>query len=170
MSVSNPESSKVDIMTARSVVHASFTITRTWNASPARVFEAFAKEDAKSKWFSGGGQWTLVSRSFDFREGGIEILAGRWESGMVTRFECVYRDIVPPSEKGEARIIYTYNMFVDDRKISVSQAAIEIKADGKGTKFVLTEYGDYLDGYDDAGSREHGTGLLMDALGKSVES
>jgi hypothetical protein len=117
MSVSNPESSKVDIMTARSVVHASFTITRTWNASPARVFEAFAKEDAKSKWFSGGGQWTLVSRRFDFREGGIEI----------------------HPEPG-------------------------------GTKLVLTEYGDYLDGYDDAGSREHGTNLLIDALGKSLES
>jgi hypothetical protein len=59
-------------------------------------------------------------------------------------------------------------MFMDDLKISVSQAAIEIKPEGKGTKFVLTEYGDYLDGYDDAGKREHGTGLLMDALGKSL--
>ena len=68
----------------------------------------------------------------------------------------------------KARIIYSYNMFVDDRKISVSQASIEIKAEGKGTKFVLTEYGDYLDGYDDAGSREHGTNVLMDALGKSL--
>ena len=46
--------------------------------------------------------------------------------------------------------------------------SIEIRAEGKGTKFVLTEYGDYLDGYDDAGSREHGTNFLMDALGKSL--
>ena len=155
-------------MTRRSIVHASFTITRIWNASPARVFEAFARQEAKDKWFSGPGKWTLVSRSFDFREGGVETLAGRWESGMVTRFDCVYRDIVPPTENGEGRIIYTYNMFVDDRKISVSQASIEIRAEGKGTKFVLTEYGDYLDGYDDAGSREHGTNLLMDALGRSL--
>jgi uncharacterized protein YndB with AHSA1/START domain len=151
-------------MSNRSIVHASFTIARVWNASPARVFEAFANEQAKDKWFSGPGKWTMVSRSFDFREGGIETLAGRWESGMVKRFECVYRDIVP-----NERIIYTYNMFVDDRKISVSQASIELRPEGKGTKFVLTEYGDYLDGYDDAGSREHGTGLLMDALGKSLE-
>ncbi|HXS05399.1 MAG TPA: SRPBCC family protein [Rhizomicrobium sp.] len=155
-------------MTSRSIVHASFTITKVYDAAPARVFQAFADEKAKDKWFSGPGQWTLVSRSFDFREGGIETLAGRWESGMVTRFECVYRDIVPPTEKGEARIIYTYNMFVDDRKISVSQAAIEIRSEGKGAKFVLTEYGDYLDGYDDAGSREHGTNLLMDRLGQSL--
>ena len=39
---------------------------------------------------------------------------------------------------------------------------------GAGTKLVLTEYGDFLDGYDDAGSREHGTNLLMDMLDKSL--
>jgi hypothetical protein len=60
-------------------------------------------------------------------------------------------------------------MHLDERKISVSQACIELKADGQGTKLVLTEYGDYLDGYDDAGSREHGTDFLMDQLGRSVE-
>ena len=61
-------------------------------------------------------------------------------------------------------------MHLDGRKISVSQASIEIKADGAGTKLVLTEYGDYLDGYDDAGSREHGTNWLMDMLGNSLKS
>ena len=66
------------------------------------------------------------------------------------------------------RIIYSYAMFVDGKKISVSQAAIEIHPDGDGARFMLTEYGDYLDGYDDAGSREHGTNALMDLLEKSL--
>jgi hypothetical protein len=64
----------------------------------------------------------------------------------------------------------SYVMHLDDRKISASQACIELKPEGTGTKLVLTEYGDYLDGYDDAGSREHGTNFLMDALGRSLES
>ena len=38
-----------------------------------------------------------------------------------------------------------------------------------GTKMILTEQGAFLDGYDDAGSRERGTGSLMDALEKSLE-
>ena len=42
-------------MTARSVVHASFTITRRWKAAPARVFAAFADEKQKDKWFAGPG-------------------------------------------------------------------------------------------------------------------
>ena len=154
----------------RSVVHASFTITRQWKASPARVFAAFADEKQKDKWFAGPGSWTMVERSFDFREGGVETLTGKWNTGRVTRFHCVYRDIVPPTATEPGRIIYSYNMFVDEKKISVSQAAIEIHPDGGGAKFVLTEYGDYLDGYDDAGSREHGTNALMDALGKSLSA
>jgi len=148
---------------SRSVVHASFTITRRWKASPERVFQAFADQKKKDAWFGGGADWTPVGRSFDFREGGKEHAAGRWKTGMVSKFDCIYLDIVP-----NERIIYSYVMHLDDRKISVSQAAIELTPDNGGTRFTLTEYGDYLDGYDDAGSREHGTNALMDALGKSV--
>jgi uncharacterized protein YndB with AHSA1/START domain len=151
-------------MTARSVVHASFTITRHWKASPERVFQAFADQKKKDAWFGGGSDWTPVGRSFDFREGGREHAAGRWKTGMVSKFDCIYLDIIP-----NQRIIYSYVMYLDDRKISVSQAAIELVPDNGGTKFTLTEYGDYLDGYDDAGSRERGTNHLMDALGRSLE-
>jgi uncharacterized protein YndB with AHSA1/START domain len=148
-----------------SVVHASFTITRRWNAKPARVFAAFADQQKKDLWFGGGFDWTPVSRSFDFRVGGHENAAGRWKGGVVSHFDCTYLDIIP-----DLRIIYSYVMHLDDRKISVSQACIELTPDGGGTKLVLTEYGDYLDGYDDAGSREHGTNGLMDALEKSLAS
>lgn len=153
-------------MSARSVVHASFTITRRWKAPPSRVFAAFADRTQKDKWFGGGDAWEPVSRSFDFRVGGQENVSGRWKkTGVVSHFNCVYHDIVE-----NARIIYSYVMHLDDRKISVSQACIEITPDGAGSRLVLTEYGDYLDGYDDAGSREHGTNALMDALGKSLEA
>ena len=152
-------------MTVRSVVHASFTITRHWKASPERVFQAFADQKKKDAWFGGGSDWTPVGRSFDFREGGKEYAAGRWKTGMVSKFDCIYLDIIP-----NQRIIYSYVMHLDDRKISVSQAAIELTPDNGGTKLTLTEYGDYLDGYDDAGSREHGTNWLMDKLGNSLDA
>ena len=151
---------------SRSVTHASFTITRHWKASPAKVFAAFADQAQKDKWFGGvRGEWEPVSRSFDFRVGGQENASGRWKkTGVVSHFDATYHDIVP-----NERIIYSYVMHLDDRKISVSQQCIELTPDGEGTKLVLTEYGDYLDGYDDAGSREHGTNWLMDTLGKSLE-
>jgi uncharacterized protein YndB with AHSA1/START domain len=155
---------------ARSVTRGTFTITRHWRHAPARVFEAFATEDAKAKWFAGPPGWQQIEKVFDFREGGREFLKGRHGSGTVSAFDCLYRDILAPAAGEPGRIIYSYVMHLDGRKISVSQATIEIVPDGPGTKLVLTEYGDFLDGYDDAGSREHGTSLLMDQLEKSLGS
>ena len=152
----------------RSVTRGSFTITRRWKHAPLRVFNAFAKEEEKAKWFAGLPGWEKHEKQFDFREGGREILSGRHASGTISHFDCVYRDIVEPAAGEPGRIIYSYVMHLDGRKISVSQATIEIMPVGTGTRLVLTEYGDFLDGYDDAGSREHGTNFLMDQLGKSL--
>lgn len=152
-------------MTNHSIVHGSFTLTRVYDAPVARVFQAFADGDAKSKWFAGPPGWKLVKRMFDFREGGREHLSGRFDNGTVTSFDGIYHDIIE-----NERIIYSYVMEMSGRRISVSQASLQFKADGKGTKLTITEYGDFLDGYDDAGSREHGTGLLLAMLGKSLQA
>ena len=66
------------------------------------------------------------------------------------------------------RIVYVYDMYIDDDMISVSLATIEFKTDGDGTKVIVNEQGSFLDGYDDAGSRKHGTGFLLDYLGASL--
>jgi uncharacterized protein YndB with AHSA1/START domain len=151
-------------ITARSIVHGSFTLTRIYDAPIARVFRAFSDVEAKSKWFSGPPGWKLIKRVFDFREGGREHTSGRFDNGMVTSFDATYHDIV-----FNERIIYSYVMEMSGRRISVSQASLQFKAEGKGTKFTITEYGDFLDSYDDAGSREHGTGDLLDKLGQSLK-
>ena len=147
-------------MTERNVQHGSFTIERKFDAPPALVYSAFATEKGKQAWFSGpSDQWTLEDRAFDFRVGGRETLSGKWKTGRVTRFDAQYHDIVP-----DQRIIYSYTMHVDDRKISVSLATIEFKPAGAGTSLVLNEQGAFLDGYDDAGSRERGTIGLIEKL------
>lgn len=147
----------------RSVVHATFSIERTYPASREHVFKAFTDPVAKAKWFGGGGGYTLLAREMDVRPGGREHVQGRWDTGMVSTFDAHYYDVVP-----NERIVYAYEMHLDERKISVSLATLDIKAAGTGTRLVVTEQGVFLDGYDDAGSREHGTGFLLDALGASL--
>jgi hypothetical protein len=38
-----------------------------------------------------------------------------------------------------------------------------------GTRLIFTEQGAFLDGYDDAGKRESGTGGLLDALDRELK-
>ena len=150
-------------MSHRSVVHDSFTIEREFAASPARVFAAFATIEGKSAWFEGADKWKQLERSFDFRIGGQERLRGEWKNGMITEFSAVYQDIVP-----NARIVYSYAMRVNEQRISVSLATIELQPAGSGTRLVLTEQGAYLDGYEDKGSRERGTRELLGKLEASL--
>jgi len=152
-------------LAGRTVVHDTFTLERTYAATPAQVFRALTDMEAKAKWFVGGAEWTPVERYMDARPGGRERAKGRWASGVVTTFDAVYFDVVP-----DQRVVYTYDMYIDDRKISVSLATMEIAKASGGTTLTITEQGAFLDGYDDAGSRQHGTGLLMDRIGESLGS
>jgi uncharacterized protein YndB with AHSA1/START domain len=147
-------------MRKRSVVHDSFTIERVYEAAPATVFRALTDQAAKSRWFAGGEGWEMLERSMDVRPGGRERLRGRWANGTVTLFDAMYFDVMP-----DLRLVYTYDMYVNERKLSVSLATIELLAEGTKTRLIVTEQGAFLDGYDDAGSRETGTGSLLDRLG-----
>jgi uncharacterized protein YndB with AHSA1/START domain len=148
----------------RSVVHATFDLERAYDAPDARVWKALTDAEAKQKWFAGAaGRWTLIERRMDVRVGGREILKGRWEGGVVSTFDAIYHDVVP-----NERLVYAYQMLLDERKISVSLATLQLVAQGSRTTLKVTEQGAFLDGYDDAGSRKRGTEALLDALGASL--
>ena len=150
----------------RSVVHGAFHIERAYDATAEEVYKALSEEAAKSRWFIGPSGWRLIERVMDFRVGGRERVQGRFDGGVTTTFDAVYHDIIP-----RERIVYTYEMRVDDRKISVSLATLQIKPDGeRRAKLLVDEQGAFLDGYDDAGARERGTGDLLDKLGASLRS
>jgi uncharacterized protein YndB with AHSA1/START domain len=148
----------------RSVVHANFELQRTYDAPVSRVWRALTDEAAKQKWFSGPpGRWELLERRMDVRAGGSERLKGCWEGGVVSTFDATYHDVIP-----NERLVYSYEMHLDEKKISVSLATLQLKASAGKTTLMVTEQGAFLDGYDDAGSREQGTGHLLDALGRSL--
>lgn len=147
----------------RTVVHSTFSIQRSFDASPERVFQAFAQLESKAKWFSGPEQWVTHQREFDFRVGGREILSGGAKGSTPHTFDARYFDIVP-----NRRIVYAYDMYVGERKLSVSLATIELRPEGKGTHLIMTEQGAYLDGVEDGTQREAGTRELLEKLGRSL--
>jgi uncharacterized protein YndB with AHSA1/START domain len=153
-------------MSEHSITHATFTIERTLKATPEKVFEAISKPDIKVRWFIGPNRQQSNDYTFDFRVGGREYTGGHVsEDGPTYHYEAVYQDIVP-----NERVIYSYEMYLNDARISVSLASIELQAEGDKTHFLLTEQGMYLDGADDSEQRERGTRDLMDQLQQLVES
>jgi uncharacterized protein YndB with AHSA1/START domain len=149
---------------ARSIKHQSFVIERKLDFDPAVVFRAWTDPQAKARWFAGPpDKWTEDVREMDPRVGGRDRLVGRFVDGSESRFDATYFDIVP-----DRRIVYSYEMHWQGKKISVSLATIEFVAAGRGTKLVVTEHGAFLDGFDDGGSRERGTLSLMDNLERSL--
>lgn len=146
-------------MSEPSVVHATFTVERSYPPAPARVFAAWASAEAKSRWFAGPDGWSEVRRELDFRVGGRERAHGRFGNGDTTAFDSVYHDIVP-----DRRIVYVYDMRRNDVHLSVSLATVEFRAQGQGTRLLITEQGVFFGGEEDAGRREAGTRILLQQL------
>ncbi|MFI0409538.1 SRPBCC family protein [Actinomadura sp. 3N508] len=143
-------------MTEHPVLHSTFTLERTYPATPGRVFAAWADPASKGRWFASPGD----EHALDFRPGGLESLLHHGKDGEPTlRVESLYHDIVP-----DARIVYSTSLFADDRPATVSITTVRFEAAADGTRLVLTEQGTFLDGMEEPSWREQGTGDWLDKL------
>jgi uncharacterized protein YndB with AHSA1/START domain len=146
-----------------SIRQHDFTIERRFRQSPEQTFQAFADPTLRERWFRVPDSWTDTEWSLDFRVGGGELSAGRDHHGTHHLFRSRFHDVLV----GE-RIVFAYDMLLDGRLTSVSLTTVELRRqdddDGGGTHLIFTEHGAFLDGLEDPGEREHGTGLLLDRL------
>ena len=149
-------------MSGRSVEHATFVVERKYEASPERAFAAWADPKAKARWFVDSD----AHLELDFRVGGRERSRGTAPNGSAYSYEVLYQDIVPAQ-----RIVYTYDMLLQETRISVSLATVEFTPVGdNGTRLVFTEQGAFLDRHESPGRRAEGMGSLLDALDKELQS
>jgi uncharacterized protein YndB with AHSA1/START domain len=146
-------------MSDRSVLHATFSLERRYQAPPDKVFAAWADPKAKARWFAGPG----AEHELDFRVSGREVNRSSSASNPPLTFESLYRDIVP----GE-RIVYTSTLSAAGALATVSLTTVEFEPAEGGTRLVLTEQGTFLDGMEDPAWREQGTGEWLDALGTEL--
>jgi uncharacterized protein YndB with AHSA1/START domain len=154
-------------VTERPVIHDTFAIERTYPAQAARVFAAFASKEAKDAWGDTGDLTEpgadAADSEFDFQVGGHERFGFGYQ-GVTYQYDARYYDIAAGQ-----RIIYSYEMYADGMRISVSVATIEFRATPDGTALTWTEQGAYLDGFDGAEAprlRQGGTAEMLDGLAK----
>ena len=152
-------------MIDRSVTHATFVLDHAYPVPPARVFGAWADPAVKTRWFTGALDPAAAPMKMDFRVGGTEQAVTRSDGGPVIVYEGLYRDIIPAE-----RIVVANWIDVDDQRISVSQFTAEFRADGNGTRLVVTEQGAYLDGHDSPDSRATGIRAQLAALAVELET
>ncbi|HEX4217221.1 MAG TPA: SRPBCC family protein [Acidimicrobiales bacterium] len=143
--------------------HDTFVIARTYDAPVASVFRAWADPECKARWFAGSAEALDNGYELDFQVGGREVNRGGPPGGPVYTYSAEFRDIVV-----DQRIVYTYEMYAGDARISVSVATAEFLDSGDTTRLVLTEQGVFLDGHDTSAQREEGTRSLLDSLAASL--
>lgn len=149
-------------MSEHTVAHGTFVIDRTYPHPVEKVWAAWADPDQKARWF--GAEGGMPAQVFDFKPGGRESRYGSIPDGPTFGFDVLYQDIVPNS-----RILYSYDMHMDGKKISVSLAAIEFWPESGGTRVKMTEYGLFLDGLDNMEQRKAGTTGLIGQLGDYLD-
>src|SRR3954471_12893743 len=140
------------------VTHATFTLERTYNATPARVFDAWADPAAKARWFGG------ETHELDCRTGGREVTTGPAPNGNKLEPSSTYHDIIP-----DERIVYSTTLTGGDTLATISTTTIELLPDAGGTRLVLTEQGTFLDGAEEPAWREQGTNAWLDKLGEELK-
>lgn len=152
-------------MSLGSVIHDTFTIERMYPVPPQRVFAAFASAEAKGVWGDTGNLESADGEAgvseFDFRAGGRERFGFKMD-GTTFRYDARYYDVVP-----DQRIVYAYEMYANDARISVSVTTIQFTETEEGTGLTWTEQGAYLDGIDGIEAprlREEGTTEMIDNL------
>jgi uncharacterized protein YndB with AHSA1/START domain len=150
-------------MTLSTVAHDTFVIERTYNVPVAQVFQAWADPNLKSRWFAGSADALGTAYELDFRVGGREVNRGGPPGGPLYRYESEFRDIIP-----DQRIVYTYEMYADAARVSVSVATVQFNRVETRTRLVLTEQGVFFDGLDTVAQREEGTRSLLDSLASSL--
>jgi uncharacterized protein YndB with AHSA1/START domain len=151
-------------MTRSEISHGTFSIERVYPASPERVFAAWSDIEIKQRWFIGPEKWTLVRREINFEVGGTEILHGRFPGGLETLYAARFHAIVR-----NERIVYVYDMRLNQKHHSVSLATVEFEPSGGGTRQIFTEQIAFLDDTDaiaGTASRERGVGVHLDILAK----
>ena len=148
-----------------SVVHSSFSIERAYPSPPARVFAAFSNQATKRRWFAEGEGWEIAEFTLDFRVGGRETSRFRFRGGPPMGNDTIFLDIV-----AERRIVLAYTMTVNETRISVSLATVELNPSGQGTTLTYTEQGAFFDGADKAALREAGCRTLLENLAAELAS
>ncbi|UDL87933.1 SRPBCC family protein [Mesorhizobium sp. PAMC28654] len=152
-------------MTEASVTHATIVLERTYDASSARVFKALADPQARMRWGTPSKHVELIYDKADFRVGGLDVSRCGPRGKLIYRVETRYLDIEP-----EHRIVSTETVSEGWNRLSVSLITVELKAQGKSTRLILTDQVAAFGDKDMIAGSEAGFSAALDNLAAEFSS
>ncbi|MCR2762541.1 SRPBCC domain-containing protein [Microbacterium sp. zg.B48] len=149
----------------RRLAHSGFTLTRDYPVPVATIWGAFSEEERKRAWFGDGDTFDRREWLFDFRVGGRDVDEAKFHGGPLSRYEGTYTNIVE-----HARIVTTYDMWLDGAHMSTSLASFEFEPIPQGTRLTHVEHGVFFDQFwADGPQREAGMRGILSALAHHLD-
>lgn len=116
-----------------SIAHATIVMERTYNASPTRVFNAWADVEARKRWSAPTPAITILYEEADFREGGRDISRCIEAGNADYVAQVLYLDI-----QRNRRIVFAEDVSHGEARVSAALISVELEARGAATRLLLT--------------------------------
>jgi uncharacterized protein YndB with AHSA1/START domain len=153
-----------------SAIHSTFVLERNYQATPDRVFAAFADPAKKRCWFLGSGKHEVKYHELNFREGGTErselvFGPGTPVAGLTCTSDTLYQNIV-----ANRRIVFASTMNIAGNCISAALVTVELLPAEQGTDLILTHQAAFFEGADGPAMREDGWRKLLENLAAELSA
>ena len=142
--------------------HDMIGLERTYPASPARVFAAWADPSTRLRWAVPKGQ-ALVFDETDFRVGCRDVSRCGDPGDLRYRLMTLYEDI-----RADRRLVMTERCWEGETLLSVALITVEIEPVAAGSRLTLTNQIVALDGGGMIDGSRHGWNAALDNLGEEL--
>jgi uncharacterized protein YndB with AHSA1/START domain len=143
------------------LAHATIVMERTYGASPARVFAAWADVEARKRWSAPADNIRIEYETVDFREGGRDV-SRCIEPGNADYVATVnYLDI-----RKEERIVFAEDVTHGAKRVSAALISMELTPKGPSTHLALTMQIASFDGSEMEEGYQFGWSAALDNLAK----
>lgn len=145
------------------VVHETLVLQRTYAATPARVFQAWADPAARLRWGPPSEGVAMVYDATDFRVGGRDASRCGTPGVLEYHVEVRYLDIVP-----EQRIVMAETVTQDGQVLSAALLTVELAAQGAATRLAFTDQIAAIGGPEMVAGSRAGWSAALDNLAREI--
>lgn len=143
------------------IAHATIVMERTYAASPARVFAAWADVEARKRWSAPADNIRIDYEAADFHEGGKDV-SRCIEPGNADYVATVsYLDI-----RKDQRIVFAEDVVHGSTRVSAALISVELTPKGADTHLALTMQIASFDGAGMEAGYQFGWSAALDNLAK----